>query len=196
MSTTASQTFEEAHERHAHAGEGPRWVPIAAAVLAVLSAVSGYFGNLRSTQALVAKNDAIVATTHASDTFAQYQAGRIKYYIAQTALDQGVTASGDAAKLRDTIAREGAKGPPLLKKAALFEAQAAHEANARNGCSASTRRSRSPRRCSRWRSCWSRSPRWSVRGSCLSSPAAPRRWGWGSSCSVSRASVTAPDRRA
>lgn len=127
MSTTASQTFEEAHERHAHAGEGPRWVPIAAAVLAVLSAVSGYFGNLRSTQALVAKNDAIVATTHASDTFAQYQAGRIKYYIAQTALDQGVTASGDAAKLRDTIAREGTKGPPLLKKAALFEAQAAHD---------------------------------------------------------------------
>jgi hypothetical protein len=122
-----AKSFEEAHERHAHGHEGPRWVPIAAAVLAVLAAVSSYFGNLRSTQALVAKNDAIVATTHASDTFAQYQAGRIKYYLAQTALDQGVNAGGNARKLRSAAEHENAKGPELLETAKKFEEAAAHQ---------------------------------------------------------------------
>jgi len=127
VSTNAAKSFEDAHERHAHGNEGPRWVPIAAAVLAVLAAVSSYFGNLRSTQALVAKNDAIVATTHASDTFAQYQATRIKFYLAQTALDQGVNAGGNAKKLRSTADHEAAKGPALLEKAQRFEEAAAHQ---------------------------------------------------------------------
>jgi hypothetical protein len=126
---SAAPGFEAAHERHAH--EGPNWVPIAAAVLAVLAAVSGYFGNRRSTQALFAKNEAIVATTHASDTFAQYQAERLKYYVSQSALDQGVNANGNAAKLRATVARESAKGPPLLAQAKAFDEQADRE-NARS----------------------------------------------------------------
>jgi hypothetical protein len=122
-----AKSFEEAHERHEHGHEGPRWVPIAAAVLAVFAAVSGYFGNLRSTQALVAKNDAIVATTHASDTFSQYQAGRLKYYLAQTALDQGVNPGGNREKLQSTAEHEVAKGPPLLEKAKRFEEDAARD---------------------------------------------------------------------
>jgi hypothetical protein len=126
MTENPAKSFEEAHERHRHGHEGPRWVPIAAAVLAVLAAVAGYFGNLRSTQALVAKNDSIVATTHASDTYAQYQAGRVKFYLAQTALDQGLNAGGNRAKLQATAAHEASKGEPLLKKAAGFEAEAAH----------------------------------------------------------------------
>lgn len=128
MSEHAAKSFEEAQERHDHAGHGgPRWVPIAAAVLAVLAAIASYFGNLRSTQALFAKNEAIVATTHASDTYAQYQAGRIKYYVAQTALDQGVGPGGDAPKLAETVKGEKAKGPPLLEKARTFEEDAAHQ---------------------------------------------------------------------
>lgn len=111
--------------------EGPRWVPIAAAVLAVLAAVSGYFGNRRSTQALFAKNEAIVATTHASDTFAQYQSERLKFYVSQSALDQGVNPGGNAAKLRANAARETAKGPPLLERAQRFDEQADRE-NARS----------------------------------------------------------------
>jgi len=125
VSEHASKSFEEAQERHEHAGHGgSRWVPIAAAVLA---AIAGYFGNLRSTQALFAKNEAIVATTHASDTYAQYQAGRIKYYIAQTALDQGVSATGNAKNLSAVVKGEKAKGPPLLEKAKQFEEEAAHQ---------------------------------------------------------------------
>ena len=124
---SAAKSFEEAHERHEHGHEGPRWVPIAAACLAVLAAIASYFGNLRSTQALFAKNEAIVATTHASDTYAQYQAGRIKYYLAQTALDQGVNAGGNREKLQSTAEHEASKGPKLLEKAKAHEEDAAHQ---------------------------------------------------------------------
>jgi Domain of unknown function (DUF4337) len=120
VSTGAAKSFEEAQERHEHAHGGPRWVPIAAAVLAVMAAIASYFGNLRSTQALVEKNDAIVATAHASDTWSQYQAGRVKYYVATTALTQGVNGGGRKA-LEDTAQKEEAKGPPLMEKARGFE---------------------------------------------------------------------------
>jgi hypothetical protein len=126
VSTHPAKAFEEAHERHEHGREGPSWVPLAAAVLAVLAAVSGYFGNLRSTQALVEKNDAIVATTHASDTWAQYQAERIKFYIAQTALDGGVGPGANAGRLKSNAAEEKAKAPPLMKKARAFEEESVH----------------------------------------------------------------------
>ena len=122
--TTPAKAFEEAHERHEHGREGPGWVPLAAAVLAVLAAVSGYFGNLRSTEALVEKNDAIVSTTKASDTWAQYQSERIKYYIAQTALDGGVGPGANVAKLKKNAAEEKAKAPPLMEKARAFEEEA------------------------------------------------------------------------
>jgi Domain of unknown function (DUF4337) len=127
VSASAAKSFEEAQERHEHGGHGPRWVPIAAAILAVLAAIASYFGNLRSTEALFAKNESIVATTHASDTYAQYQAGRIKYYVAQTALDQGVSSGGNAKKLAATVTGEKSKGPPLLEKARSFEEEAAHQ---------------------------------------------------------------------
>jgi hypothetical protein len=128
VSEHAAKSFEEAQERHEHGGHGgPRWVPIAAATLAVLAAIASYFGNLRSTQALFAKNEANVATTRASDTYAQYQAGRIKYYVAQTALDQGLSSGGNAAKLEATVSGEKAKGPPLLEKAHKFEEEATHQ---------------------------------------------------------------------
>ena len=58
----SAKAFEEAHERHEHGHEGASWVPLRGGARG-LAAVSGYLGNLRSTQALVEKNDAIVATT-------------------------------------------------------------------------------------------------------------------------------------
>jgi hypothetical protein len=127
VSTSPAKSFEEASERHEHGREGPRWIPIAAAVLAVLAAISSYFGNLRSTEALVAKNDSIVATTLASDTYAQYQAGRIKYYLAQTAIDSGLSSGANLGKLEATAAKEQVKGAPLLEKARRYEEAAKHD---------------------------------------------------------------------
>ena len=121
---TPSKAFEEAHERHAHGHEGPRWVPVAAAALAVLAALTNYLSNVRSTGALIAKNDAIVATTHASDTYAEYQAQRLKYYVSQSAIDAGVGPGGNAARLASNAKRESAKGPALLAKAHAFEGDA------------------------------------------------------------------------
>ena len=123
MSARATSSFERAHERPRQ-GEGPRWIPVAAAALAVLAALSGYFGSVRSTSALFAKNESIVATTRASDAYAQYQAERLKFYVSQTAADQGVNAGGNLAKLRATARREAAKAPPLVAKGHAFEAEA------------------------------------------------------------------------
>jgi hypothetical protein len=121
---SAAKTFEEAHERHQHGHEGPRWIPVVAAALAVLAAVSGFLSNVRMTGALMAKNDAIVKTTLASDTYAEYQSSRIKFYIAQTAIDAGIGPSGHIEKIRDVITHESAKKDPLLKKAQSFEKEA------------------------------------------------------------------------
>jgi hypothetical protein len=118
----AAKAFEEARERNERGGEGERWIPVAAAVLAVLAAVSGFLSNVRSTAALVAKNDAIVATAHASDTYAQYQAERQKFYAYQSLIDAGV--ARDVAKVRKIASREAKKAPPLLLKAHGFEEQA------------------------------------------------------------------------
>jgi uncharacterized protein DUF4337 len=123
---SAAKAFEEAHERHEHGHEGSSWVPLAAAVLAVCAAISGYFGSLRSTQALVEKNDSIVATAKASDSWAQYQAERIKYYIAQTAIDAGTGPGANLATLHKNAAEEKAKAPPAMKKALAFEEEAVH----------------------------------------------------------------------
>ena len=121
-----AKTFEEAHERHQAGGEhGPRWVPLVAAILAVLAAITTFVSNLRSTGALIAKNDAIVATARAADTYNEFEAGRIKYYIYQAAID--TNRGGDVAKLRATADRETKKGPPLLAKARAFDEQAAHD---------------------------------------------------------------------
>jgi hypothetical protein len=124
VSQGAAKSFEEAHERHEHGREGPRWIPVAAASLAVLAALSGYFGNVRSTSALFAKNESIVATTRASDSYAQYQAERLKYYVSQSAIDQGVNPNGDEAKLRATAKREAAKAPPLLAQGKRYDEDA------------------------------------------------------------------------
>lgn len=121
-----AKVFEEAHERHEAAGEhGPRWVPLAAAILAVLAAVSGFVSNLRATGALISKNDSIVATARASDTYNEYQAGRIKYYVYQAAID--ADRGGNVAKLRGIADRQANKGAPLLAKARGYDEKALHE---------------------------------------------------------------------
>jgi hypothetical protein len=120
-----SKVFEEAHERVEEAREGgPRWVPVIAAVLAVLAAVSGFLSNQRSTQALIAKNDSIVATTRASDAYNEYQAARLKYAIAQTAIDAGTSAPAGRAKLQANATRQERKAPGSLLKAQGYDRQA------------------------------------------------------------------------
>lgn len=117
----AHKTLEQAHEHgggHA-SGHGPRWMPIVAAVLAVLAAVANLASNQRTTQALLAKNAAILTQAKASDTWSYYQAKKIK-------LDMyaGLALTKPAAGLRELKAaakREAISKEPLQRHAQALE---------------------------------------------------------------------------
>jgi hypothetical protein len=99
--------------------KAPRWIPMATALLALLAAVSGLLGNLRVTQANMAKSDAIIATTHAADTYNEYESRSIKEHIYEAAVAAGTTRDPKPLQL---IAQHEASGKgPLLSKARAFE---------------------------------------------------------------------------
>jgi len=86
----------EAHEHaeHAqHAAHGGNkliaWVSMTIAILAVLSAVVGSLETLASGQALTEKNEAVLAQSKASDSWAFYQAKSLKKHLYGIAADQG-----------------------------------------------------------------------------------------------------------
>lgn len=119
----AGKAFEEARERTEHGWlHGSRWIPIAAATLALLAAVTALLGNLRVTQSTMAKSDAIIAMTRAADTYNEYEASSIKQHIYEAVVAGGAAREPD--KLRSVAKHEAAKKPPLLTKARAFEAEA------------------------------------------------------------------------
>jgi hypothetical protein len=78
----------------------PRWVPVAAAVLAVLSAVGGYLSSQRQSQALIVKDEAVIAVTRAADAWNRFESDRIQATVYQAAIDAGT--AKDPARLRTT----------------------------------------------------------------------------------------------
>lgn len=121
MSSPLEQ-FHQTTERHTEGTHGPRWVPVAAAVLAVLAAVSGAVANLRATNALVAKNDAIVATAKAADTWNEYEARSIKQHIYEAA--QVTAPAKEVPRLHQVAEHERTAAKPVMAKAKDFEHQA------------------------------------------------------------------------
>src|SRR4051812_37756388 len=102
----------EAHEHAEHAQHAAHsgnklvaWVSMTIAVLAVLSAVVGSLETLASGQALTEKNEAVLAQSKASDSWAFYQAKSLKKHIYGIAADQGGT---KADKYRKTQAENAA----------------------------------------------------------------------------------------
>ena len=86
----------EAHEHAEHAEHAAHggggliaWVSMTIAVLAVLSAVVGSLETLASGQALTEKNEAVLAQSKESDSWAFYQAKSLKKHIYGIAADQG-----------------------------------------------------------------------------------------------------------
>ena len=102
--------------------KAPRWIPIATALLALLAAVTGLLGNLRVTQANFAKSNAIIATTHAADTYNEYESRSIKGHIYEAAIASGT--ARDPRALERIAEHESAGKPALLKKAKAFEVEA------------------------------------------------------------------------
>src|ERR1700749_3904126 len=129
----------EAHEHaeHAeHAAHGGNkliaWVSMTIAVLAVLSAVVGSLETLASGQALTEKNEAVLAQSKASDSWAFYQAKSLKKHIYGIAADQGgpkadkyrKTANDNAAdetKIQDEAKALEKERDDLMKKADVAE---------------------------------------------------------------------------
>lgn len=116
----AKDAFESAHQRHEFAEHGglhaPRWIPIAAAVLALLAASTGLIANLRVTQSSAAKSDAIIFITRAADTYNEFDSRSVRQHIYEAALE-GTTDPRHAAKLRSVAEHEKQEKAPLLEKA-------------------------------------------------------------------------------
>ena len=119
----AGKAFEEAHERGEH-GSAPRWIPIAAATLALLAAVSGLLANFRVTQSSHAKADAIILFAKASDAYGEYEARSIKQHISEAVAD--LEPGGRASAARAVAAHEKSGKSALLEKAKTFEADSQH----------------------------------------------------------------------
>ncbi|GAC1407618.1 MAG: hypothetical protein NVSMB64_14700 [Candidatus Velthaea sp.] len=126
----ASKAFQEARERGEHAEKhGARWVPIAAAIIAVIAAIANLVASQRSTIALTSKNEALRQTTLASDAYNEYESRSIKQHIYEADIASGI--ARDPAKLQAVADHEKEKGKPVLAKAHRFE-QGAEAANERS----------------------------------------------------------------
>ena len=115
----------EAHEHAEHAehaahggGKLIAWVSMTIAVLAVLSAVVGSLETLASGQALSEKNEAVLAQSKASDSWAFYQAKSLKKHIYGIAADQGGL---KADKYRKTQAENAADETKIQDEAKALE---------------------------------------------------------------------------
>lgn len=115
------EPVSEAAEHHERFG-GSRWTPIAAALVAVVAALAGLGSNQRATQALIAKNQAVLSFTRATDTYNYYQAKAIKedVYLATSALDK----SDASAALRKVADHEHTSKEKVLAQARELEKQA------------------------------------------------------------------------
>ena len=115
------KTFQEAQHHRALAKGGhivaPRWIPIAAAVLALLAASTGLLAGLRATQANATKSDAILLTARAVDTYSEYDTRSVRQHIYEAALENPGLDGAHQKRLRDVADHEKEAKAPLLPKA-------------------------------------------------------------------------------
>ncbi|MDP9017105.1 MAG: DUF4337 domain-containing protein [Candidatus Eremiobacteraeota bacterium] len=120
---SAHEALEQAQERSEHSRGNPT-VAIAAALLAVLAALSTMFAHSRSTTGLVEKNEAILAQARASDKYNYYEAKQIKFHLYNALLDAGLGDQAARARMLAKATSEQTKSKPILKQAQTLEAQA------------------------------------------------------------------------
>jgi hypothetical protein len=102
---------------HAPQG-GSRWSALAAAVVAVLAALANLMSAHRATQALVAKNDAIVAFSHASDSYNYYEAKSIKQEVYKASI---LVVNGHNPAAQKIVDHEESTKAAVLAKARTYE---------------------------------------------------------------------------
>jgi len=131
----AHKAISEAQERHEHAAEmhagaaaekrHGRYVPLLAALFAVIAAIASLLSNKSATEALMLKNEAIFVRTEAADSYNFYQAKSIKQHVYEAALDANpALAASPRQKLASIAAREKREKAPLLERARAQEERA------------------------------------------------------------------------
>jgi hypothetical protein len=122
---------EHAHERHTHGGKsgggGPRWtsyLSLQTAVIAVFAAVASLESGGNSNEAILAKNEAILFESQASDQWAYYQAKGVKQSLAANqALTLTATNPSLAAKFDAEAARYKGEQGDIQTEARALEAK-------------------------------------------------------------------------
>jgi hypothetical protein len=129
----AHEALEAAKERSEHAREGPsRNILLVAALLAVIAAITSLFANQRATNALQAKNEAILDQARATDTWNLYEARSIKSRIYQAIIDASpALPAATRASLKATAKHEGRDQAKLQAQATGY-AKAVEEDNVRS----------------------------------------------------------------
>ena len=121
----AGHALDEAMERHQQISEGGIFVPIAAAVIAVLAALGTLFANHNSIAGLAEKNEAILYQIKSADQYAYYEASRIKGHVYQALMGSGMVAASAQKSLQATVDKEQTKADRIQKVAQEDDAQAA-----------------------------------------------------------------------
>jgi hypothetical protein len=129
LKESLDQGVERAHgERgHGEGGDGTRWtgyLSLQTAVIAVFAAVASLESGGNSNDAILAKNEAILFESQASDQWAYYQAKGVKESLAANqALLVGATNTALAAKFDTEAARYKAEQGEIQAKARELEAK-------------------------------------------------------------------------
>lgn len=99
-----------------------RWVSLAAAIIAVLAALSTLFAHHRSISALSWKNQAILTQARASDTYNTYEAKQIRSNIYRALLTSDLVVNAKRrALLQAAQEQETASADATLARARAFE---------------------------------------------------------------------------
>jgi hypothetical protein len=111
---------DEARERRAHA-----WVPVVTTILAIAAAVAGLFAARISTEALRAKNDAILVRVSAADDNSTYEAHALRQQIYEAQLTANPHMPRAARNALTRVAdSERLTAAPLLQRAQDEQARA------------------------------------------------------------------------
>lgn len=121
MSENAHSTLIDAGELQNTAVRGDRVVSVLIAVTAVLAALGTLLAHHRSIEALTAKNQAILSQARASDAYARYEAGQVRYQIAQALAIGIVHDTKGRMALTELATREEASSTSLLSRAQALE---------------------------------------------------------------------------
>jgi hypothetical protein len=126
----AAMTMREVKERAEKSDRDEKFIPIAAAVIAVFAAIATLTSNHSSISGLEARTLAGIRQTRAADQYNYYESSRMKVEIDQGLVQAGLVTSGAArtALLRRTSA-ENAKSQKVLRQAQLEQQQSDAEMN-------------------------------------------------------------------